>query len=146
MEFTAKFFDELTTAELYEILRVRMAVFVVEQNCIYQDLDERDQRSLHVFHMEDGKVTAYLRAFFLDEERGIVRIGRVLTAQRGKGLGRRVLDEGIRLCAEKLHAKRIDIEAQCYAIGFYEKAGFRVCSEEFLDDGIPHIGMTKSLV
>lgn len=85
MQFQTKKFDELTTTELYEILKARAAVFVVEQNCVYQDLDDLDYKSLHVF-CEDGKtVTAYLRAFYKEDD--VVQMGRVLTLKHGTGLG-----------------------------------------------------------
>ena len=139
MELKVKFFNDLTTRELYEILRARSAVFVVEQSCIYQDIDGRDEQSLHVFYEEDGKVTAYLRAFKKDEQ--TVQLGRVLTVNRGTGLGGRLLAEGIRQVKTAFNPERIYIEAQCYATGFYEREGFRICSEPFLDDGIPHVEM-----
>ena len=90
MNIEAKFFSELTTRELYEILKARAEIFVVEQNCVYQDLDDKDYESLHVFYEEDGKVAAYLRAFYRDD--GIVQIGRVLTLQHGTGLGGKMLN------------------------------------------------------
>lgn len=145
MECRSKFFNELSTEELFQILRARMAVFVVEQNCVYQDADEKDRESLHVSFWEDGQILAYLRIFRKDEQTATVRIGRVLTLRRGEGLGMRLLLEGIRQAKEKLNAERIYLEAQCYAIGFYEKAGFTVCSEPFIEDGIPHIQMIREL-
>ena len=139
----SKRFHELSTNELYEILKARAEIFVVEQNCVYQDLDGKDINSLHVFHEEDGKVTAYLRAFRKDDE--TAQMGRVLTLNHGTGLGGRLLKEGIKEIREKLRPKRIYIESQCHAIGFYEREGFRVCSEEFLEDGIPHVQMILEL-
>ena len=143
MEFRAKFFNELTTAEQYEILRSRSEIFVVEQNCVYQDPDNKDQVSLHVFSVENGRTAAYLRAYNTDSR--TVQIGRVLTLRHGTGLGGRLLKEGIRLVREKLDPERIYVDAQCYAAGFYEKEGFRICSEEFLEDGIPHVRMMLEL-
>jgi len=141
MELRIKTFDELTTKELYEILKSRAEIFVVEQNCIYQDLDDTDYKSIHVFYQnEDGRVTAYLRLFYNDDI-NMVQMGRVLTLKHGTGLGKRILLEGIKIAEKKLQAERIYIEAQKYAIGFYEQAGFRVCSDEFLEDGIPHVKM-----
>ncbi len=139
MELKVKTFSELTTGELYEILKSRAEIFVVEQNCVYQDLDDRDQSSLHIFFEEKGKVKAYLRAFALDDQ--TVQIGRVLTLHHGTGLGGRLLKEGIRQVWERYAADRIYIEAQCYATGFYEKEEFRICTGEFMEDGIPHVGM-----
>ena len=141
MGLVAKYFEELTTKDLYEILRARAEIFVVEQECVYQDLDRIDYRSLHVFCEEEGNVTAYLRAFEKENEPDVVQMGRVLTLEHGKGFGGKILKEGIRLIKEKMNPKSIYIEAQCYAIGFYERVGFVVCSEEFLEDGIPHVQM-----
>lgn len=135
----SKYFDELTTRELYEILRARAEIFVVEQNCVYQDLDGIDYESLHVFAEEGGKVTAYLRAFYKDED--TVQMGRVLTLRHGEGLGGKLLREGIAQIRARMHPAKICIDAQCYATGFYEREGFRICSEEFLEDGIPHVRM-----
>lgn len=145
MKLNAKYFDELTTAELYEILKARAAVFVVEQNCVYQDVDGVDYCSLHVFYESDGTVNAYLRLFPKPDEEGTVQMGRVLTVQRGTGLGGVLLKDGIRLAREKMNARKIFLEAQCYAAGFYEREGFRICSGEFLEDGIPHVAMELTL-
>ncbi len=143
MQTKSKFFSELTTKELYEILKARAEIFVVEQNCVYQDLDDKDYESLHVFYEENGKVTAYLRAFFRDET--TVQMGRVLTRRHGTGAGGRLLKDGIAQIKEKQHPKRIYIEAQCYATGYYEREGFKICSGEFLEDGIPHVQMILEL-
>ena len=145
VKLNAKFFDELTPSELYEILKARAAVFVVEQNCVYQDVDGVDYRSLHVFYESDGCVTAYLRLFPKTDEEGTVQMGRVLTVQRGTGLGGVLLKDGIRLAREKMNARKIFLEAQCYAAGFYAREGFRICSGEFLEDGIPHVAMELTL-
>ena len=125
MNLVIKSFEKLTKRELYEILRVRSEVFVVEQECVYQDLDGLDYDSIHVFFEEDG----------------IVQIGRVLTYKRGVGLGIELLLKGIEVAKTQFQAKKLYLEAQVYAIGFYEKGGFRVVSEEFLEDGIPHVCM-----
>lgn len=139
MKLYSKYFDELTTKELYEILRARSEIFVVEQTCIYQDIDGKDYDSLHVYFEENGKVTACLRAFPKDE--GVVQMGRVLTVKHGTGLGGRLLREGIARIRERMNPRQIFIEAQCYAVGFYAREGFKVCSDEFLEDGIPHVQM-----
>lgn len=143
MKFVTKFFDELTTAELYELLKARAEIFVVEQNCIYQDLDDRDYDSLHVFYEESGKVLAYLRAF--QKEAGVVQMGRVLTIEHGTGLGGKLLRAGMDSIKEKFQPQKIYIEAQSYATGYYEREGFTICSEEFLEDGIPHVQMEVTL-
>ena len=143
MKAAAKYFNELTTTELYEILKARAEIFVVEQNCVYQDLDDKDYESLHVFYEEDGKTVAYLRAFYRNGS--VVQIGRVLTLHHGTGLGGKLLKEGIAQIKEKMNPSQLYIEAQCYAVGYYEREGFRVCSDEFLEDGIPHVQMTLDL-
>lgn len=139
MNFISKYFEELTTTELYEILKVRAAIFVVEQECVYQDLDDKDYRSLHIFYEDEGNVIAYLRSYVRED--GVVQMGRVLTMEHGKGLGGKLLKKGIQQIKEKQRPKRIYIEAQCYATGYYEREGFKVCSEKFLEDGIPHVQM-----
>lgn len=131
-----KTFEELTTRELYEILKVRAAVFVVEQEICYQDMDDIDFRATHVALWRDNQIVAYSRVF-KDEEPEAWHIGRVLTMQRNKNYGLQVMKAAIKV-AETVGARQIKIEAQSYAIGFYEKVGFQVCSDEFLIDGILH--------
>ena len=147
MNLYVKTFQELTTKELYEILRVRAEVFVVEQNCIYQDLDEKDMDSLHLFYEKDGRIQAYLRIFVRDSKTKLVQIGRVLSTMevRGTGLGLEIVKDGLEASKKHFGAEEVYIEAQCYAIGFYEKVGFQVTSEEFLEDGIPHVEMSVRL-
>lgn len=139
MKLISKNFDELTTRELYEILKARAEIFVVEQNCVYQDLDDIDYDSHHIFYEESGKVLAYLRAFIKEE--GVVQMGRVLTIKHGIGMGGKLLKAGLQEVREKYNPRKVYIEAQCYAVGYYEREGFQVCSEEFLEDGIPHVQM-----
>lgn len=143
MELVIKSFDELTKTELYEILKVRVEVFVVEQKCPYQEADGIDYKSLHMFYREDNKILAYLRIF--KREEGTAQIGRVLTVEREKGFGGKLLKEAVALIKNQIKPKKIYLEAQCYAVGFYEKEGFKVCSEEFLEDGIPHVKMILEL-
>lgn len=139
MRLEAKFFDELSPTEVYEILKVRAQIFVVEQNCAYQDIDDVDYESLHIFYKSGEKITAYLRAFRKDEK--TIQLGRVLTVEHGKGLGGELLKNAIEIVEEKLKPEKIYIEAQTYATGFYERERFAVCSDEFLEDGIPHVKM-----
>ena len=145
MKLKVKYFNELTTTELYEILKSRNEIFVVEQNCIYQDLDDIDYRSLHIFYESNERIEAYLRAFVKDSSSNIVQMGRVLTLTHGTGLGGQLLQEGISQIKEKLNPSSIYIEAQCYATGFYEREGFVISSDEFLEDGIPHVEMILKL-
>jgi len=189
MRFESKQFSELTAEELYEILKSRNEIFVIEQECIFQDCDDRDY-GYHVFcRDESGRVTAYMRIYEIDEEphvylvdgqaiwsgnlteeqiaNGIrmddygagdsasgdagdagervavrtVQMGRVLTLDHGKGLGRELLQEGIRTAWDLMGADRIFIEAEDYVEGYYTKAGFFRTSDVFLKDEIPHVHM-----
>jgi len=140
MTTCVKPFSELSGREIYEILRLRSLIFVVEQNCVYLDPDGKDYDSLHVFMTDDtGRVTACLRAY--PAEPGTVRMGRVVTLEHGKGLGGQLLKEGLAAIRSRMHPERILIEAQCQAEGFYAREGFTVCSEPFDEDGIPHVKM-----
>lgn len=141
MELVVKHFKALSLEELYEILRVRVAVFVVEQTCVYQDLDEKDQSAYHVFLKDDKGIKAYLRVLDKGVSYEEASIGRVLTVDRGCGLGEKIVTEGIKVAKEKFQADRIRISAQLYAKGFYEKAGFKQVSDEYLEDGIVHVAM-----
>ena len=147
MEFVQKTFDELTNRELYEILRAREAVFVVEQNCPYYDIDGLDYPSLHMFYKdEDGSVQACLRIFEKVDEPGTMQIGRVVTVARGVGLGGKILHRAVEWIRENCDANGIYLEAQQYATGYYAKEGFQVVSDPFLEDGIPHVQMRLRFV
>ena len=139
MELTVKFFDQLTTNELYEILQARTAVFIVEQACSYQDIDGVDRQALHITLREDGRLLAYQRLFHRDEH--TAQIGRVLATERRKGYASMVLKEGVRAAREQLGKRSVYLEAQTYAMDLYAKEGFRPISEEFLEDNIPHVAM-----
>ena len=137
-----KTFQELTTDELYELLRVRCEVFVVEQKCVYQDLDYDDQKSIHLWLTEDEKVVALARVSPAGTHMTEISIGRVITTERGKGFGKQIMLHAIDAAVEHFGATLIDIEAQEYAKGFYEGVGFKQSSDIFMLDGIPHIKMT----
>lgn len=141
MELTVKHFNELTARELYEIYKVRTAVFVVEQECPYQEVDEPDLHAYHVWLHDSGDIQAYLRVLPAGARLDEVSIGRVLTVKRGCGLGSILMREGIRVAREKFDPDVITLEAQLYARGFYEKSGFVQISDEFLEDDIPHVKM-----
>ena len=141
MELIVKRFDELTVRELYAILALRDKVFVVEQKCIYQEADGKDLRACHVWLQENGEIVAYLRVLEAGVSFDEVSIGRVIAVRRRQGYGSRIVAEGIRIAREEFGAKAIRIEAQTYARKLYENLGFRQTTDEFLDDGIPHIGM-----
>ena len=142
MTLHKKSFQELTTDELYELLRVRSEVFVVEQNCVYQDLDGDDQQSIHLWLTVNDKVIALARVCPAGTHMDQVSIGRVITTERGKGYGKQIMLHAIRAAVELFGATHIDIEAQEYARGFYESVGFKQSSDTFMLDGIPHSRMT----
>ena len=141
MELHVKRFSELSAEELYRILKLRVSVFVVEQNCPYPELDDRDQDALHVWFEDEGGIQAYLRILDRDVVSEHVTIGRVIAVKRRYGIGSHILSEGIRIAKEAFGAEQVYVEAQTYAKGMYEKLGFRQISEEFLEDGIPHLKM-----
>lgn len=137
-----KTFHQLTIDELYELFRVRADVFVVEQDCPYQDLDGDDQSAIHLWLTVGEKTVALARVCPKGTHMEETSIGRVITTERGKGYGRDIMLAAIAAAQEDLGATLIDIEAQEYAKVFYEKVGFRQSSEMFMLDGIPHIRMT----
>ncbi|MFD3156927.1 GNAT family N-acetyltransferase [Haloimpatiens sp. FM7330] len=143
MNFKIKKFRELTVDELYKILRVRNEVFVIEQKCLYQDCDKKDEKAYHLFGIENNEIAAYLRIL----EKGIsyneISIGRVLVNEkyRGKGLARKILLQAIDFIEKNLNEKEIRISAQNYLVNFYKSLGFKIISDVYLEDGIPHIEM-----
>lgn len=145
MQFYSKTFSQLSTSELYEIIKARNKVFVVEQGIRYQDLDDLDKKSLHCFIRRGEEVTAYLRSFYKDKGAKVVQIGRVLTTGHGAGLGRRLMEESLLAIKEKLAPSLICCDAQSYCKGFYKKFGFQVTSKEFLEEGILHVKMEVKL-
>ncbi len=145
MEIKVKSFQELTTQELYEILALRAEVFVVEQNCAYQDVDGKDMKALHIMGLRDGFLVAYARIFKAGDYFKEASIGRIVVkpAQRSLGYGRQIVtasEEAIRNC---YHTNRIKLSAQSYLKDFYEDMGYRSSGEEYLEDGIPHVAMIK---
>lgn len=145
MELAVKRFEELTNNELYDILKLRVNTFVVEQHCPYPELDDKDQNALHVFLRDEEGIQAYLRVMDKGVSSEQVSIGRVVAVTRRKGYGSRILEEGMSVAAEYFQADKIYLEAQTYARGLYEKHGFRQISDVFLEDGIPHIKMLAEL-
>ena len=143
MEITVKYFDELSTLELFEIYKARTNVFVVEQNCPYPEVDDIDKRAYHVAVREGGEIKAYCRVF--EKDRETAHMGRVLSTERGKGWGTVILKAGIDTAKTVMKKSRLFIEAQRYVKGFYEKEGFVQISDMFLEDGIPHIRMMLDL-
>ena len=138
---STKRFSDLSLEELYGILRVRSEVFVTGQKCLYVDPDGKDPDSVQVFASEGERIIGCLRIY--QKEPGVLQIGRVavIESQRGRGIGMQMMRQAISYVRDNLKDEKIYLEAQTYAIGFYEKLGFKVISDEFLDEGIPHKGM-----
>lgn len=145
MELIEKHFSELTAEELFEIYKLRVSVFVVEQNCPYQEVDDADKAAYHLWLEDDDGIEAYARLLPAGTAFPTAAIGRVIAVKRRLGLGSRIVSAAIDLAKEKYRADKITIEAQTYARTLYEKLGFRQTSDEFLEDGIPHIQMQLEL-
>ncbi len=141
MKFISKTFSELSTDELYEILKSRSEIFMLEQNIICQDMDDRDKESLHCFFSDGKRVTAYLRAFRTGADE--VTVGRVLTLEHGKGLGKKLMMQGVEEIKKHFGCKKICLHSQKQAMDFYKKMGFKVVSDEYLEEGIIHLTMEK---
>lgn len=140
-----KRFDALSVQELYEILQLRSEVFVVEQNCVYQDLDFKDQKALHMFGNYDGKIIAYARLFKSGDYFDNASIGRVIinAKYRDKKWGNNLMETAISAITDYFEETKITISAQFYLKKFYESHGFVATSEIYLEDDIEHIEMKK---
>ena len=143
MNFNVKPFNELTTTELYGILKARAEIFVVEKKMNCQDLDGLDFICKHMYFEEDNNITAYLRAFYKSED--VVKISRVLTLEHGKGLGRKLMESCLTEIKKVLNCKKVILNAQKDAVGYYKKMGFMVVSDEFIEEGIPHYAMEMNI-
>jgi len=140
---TIKKFEQLNTSELYQILRLRSEVFVVEQDCVYQDVDDKDQKAVHLFISDENKVVAYTRLFAPGLYFDSASIGRVVVASkyRKDGLGHQLMDASIKAIQKNFNTSEITISAQTYLKSFYESHGFIKEGADYLEDGIPHIKM-----
>lgn len=138
-----KKFEELSTPELYQIVRLRSEVFVVEQNCVYQDIDNKDQKALHLFGEFEGEIIAYSRLFKPGDYFEFSSIGRVVVAKknRDKNFGHELINQSILEIKNHFNEQAITISAQLYLKQFYESHGFVATSETYLEDDIPHIEM-----
>jgi len=138
-----KTFDELTKEDLYQILRLRSEVFVVEQNCVYQDIDNYDRKSLHLFISINDNVIAYTRLFKPGDYHKEASIGRVVVDKkhRKKNLGHIIIEKSIEAIISHFNQSVIVISAQLYLKDFYISHEFVQKGEEYLEDGIPHIKM-----
>ena len=142
-----KKFSELSIEELYQILRLRSEVFVVEQDCVYQDLDNKDQISVHIFIKEKNEIVAYTRIFKSGDYYKNPSIGRVVVTKkkRGKELGKKIMISSIDYIKENLKGDKIELSAQKYLDKFYKDLGFYKIGEDYLEDGIPHQRMIKEI-
>ena len=145
MELIVKHFSELKIEELFEIYMLRVSIFVVEQKCPYQEVDDADRVAYHLWLKDADGIEAYARVLPQGVTFPTAAIGRVIAVKRRCGLGSKIVEAAIETAKEKFGADAITIEAQVYARSLYEKHGFRQTSEEFLEDGIPHIQMQLSL-
>lgn len=145
IEFKIKAFKELSLQELYQILRLRSEVFVVEQNCVYQDIDGKDEKAIHVIGTYDGKIVAYTRLFKGGDYFENASIGRVVVDAnyRDRKWGHDLIRESITGIKDCFGESAITISAQLYLKKFYESHGFVLVGETYLEDGIPHIEMLR---
>ena len=145
MKWIAKSFEELTTEELYQILRLRAEIFVVEQDCVYQDVDNKDQNSFHVCGYDNDFLAAYARVVNPGISYSEISIGRVVVSEKRRGikLGDDLMKEAISFIETKLGVQPIRISAQSHLKRFYSNLGFVFTGKEYMEDGIPHIEMLK---
>lgn len=143
LKFETKYFNELSVKDLHEIYFLRNLVFIVEQNCPYQDVDELDLEALHLFHRSGGSIIAYLRIIPPENRKKYPRIGRVVVQPqfRRKGISRHMMKEAMVTCRSLWPELTIQLSAQLYLLRFYESLGFIAKGEQYLEDGIPHIAM-----
>jgi len=146
LEVVVKSFSELTTNELYAILQLRSEVFVVEQNCVYQDIDYKDQKAMHILGFKNDKIVAYTRIFKPNDYFLNASIGRVVVTvnERKYGYGHIILKHSIKAIEHYFNEITIKISAQTYLKIFYESHGFKQIGNEYLEDNIPHIAMIKN--
>lgn len=143
LTITVKSFNQLTINELYEVLQLRSEVFVVEQDCVYQDIDGKDQTALHVLGIKDNKIVAYTRLFKPGDYFNLASIGRVVVKenQRMHKYGYDIMEASIKAIKTNYNTTDIKISAQCYLKRFYNNLNFFEVGEQYLEDGIPHIAM-----
>lgn len=143
MEWKKVKFEELENQELYKILQLRNKVFVVEQNCIYQDADDNDEKAIHIFLKNKNEIVTYLRILKPCNYFENASIGRVVTnpKYRNKSFAKKAIRMAIKHIFNEWNQNQIEISAQTYLIEYYKKLGFETKGNEYLEDGIPHIRM-----
>ena len=149
MNTVIKKFSKLSTEEIYHILKLRSEVFVVEQNCVYQDIDEKDQKAIHLFIEKNNEIIAYTRIFkkgdYYEENPSIGRVV-VSKKERGKNLGKEIMIESIEFIKKEMEGRKIELSAQKYLDKFYKELSFYSEGEDYLEDGIPHQRMFYNLI
>ena len=144
--FDCKKFEDLTLLELYRILALRSEIFVVEQDCVYQDIDNKDQKALHLIGTVNSKIVAYSRIFDAGDYAQYASIGRVVVdcRYRNFGYGHNLLEYSIQVVKDMFKTHRIELSGQTYLLNFYRFHQFQPIGSEYLEDGIPHIRMLYS--
>lgn len=145
VKWQIKRFNELSQLELYSLLQLRSEVFVVEQNCVYQDIDGKDEKAIHLLGETEGELVAYARLFKPKDYFEQASIGRVIVkpSRRDLKIGHELMDQAVKAIKTHFHETKITISAQLYLKKFYEAHGFVPTSEMYLEDDIPHIQMKK---
>ena len=145
MEILVKTFDQLSLQELYKILQLRAEVFVVEQNCVYQDIDGKDEKALHIMGFQNNELVAYTRCFKPGDYFDKASIGWVIFKQnhRYHGYGHNIMKASVSEIEKRFTTSEIKLSAQQYLTKFYETHGFNSTGKGYLEDGIPHIAMVK---
>lgn len=143
LSIVVKSFEELSKLELYKILRLRAEVFIVEQNCIYQDIDDKDYKAHHVMMLKEESIIGYTRIFKPKDYFDEASIGRVVISkkERHNNYGYDLMNASINFIHNQLQEQVIKISAQCYLEKFYKGLGFISKGESYLEDGIPHVAM-----
>jgi len=147
MQYIMKKFAELTNTELYKLLQLRQEVFIIEQACIYPDIDGKDENAYHLLVFDKDQIVGCLRVL----EKGVsfqeIAIGRVIASKshRGQGIANKMMQQALDFIGQELQEKRVRISAQSVAIPFYRGVGFEVVNEEYLEDDIPHVDMLWEL-
>lgn len=143
VEWSMVSWEELSKTELYDVLSLRSEVFVVEQTCIYQDIDQKDKKAYHVLGKQNNQIVAYTRIFAQGDYFKETSFGRAVTSPkiRGKGLGHALVKQTLSYMNQLFSKQTIKISAQAHLLPFYSKHGFQAEGETYLEDGIPHIAM-----
>ena len=146
MDISIQSFKDLTLFDLYDLLKLRSEVFVVEQNCVYQDIDDKDQKAIHVILKQNDSIIGYTRIFKPGDYFKDASIGRVVIRlnDRHRDLGTLIMKASIQAIKDYFNTNNIKISAQTYLQDFYSNLGFKAVGESYLEDGIPHIAMVKS--